>query len=198
MRARRQQPGCHFVIGAALMLAASLLAAGCGAGAPANISTPLASATAIPSPARSASSEPLLDWPEFGLNPQRSDVSELPTGITAANVGHLRHMTVALPGTVDSSPIYLHGVTVDGAVHDAIVVTTTYGKTLAIDANSGQDPVDLHPARLPQLGRQRADHHRQPPGGPRPPVRLCRIAQRADPQALVGRRQRGLAAAAGR
>jgi hypothetical protein len=138
MRARRRQPGCHFVIGTALMLAISLLLAGCGAGAPANVSTPLASATEIPSPARSASSEPLLDWPEFGLNPQRSDVSELPTGITAANVANLRHMTVALPGTVDSSPIYLHGVTVDGATHNTIVVTTTYGKTLAIDANSGR------------------------------------------------------------
>jgi len=137
MRARRRQPRCP-LIGLALIAAASLLAAGCGAGAPTNVSTPLASATAIPSPARSASSEPLLDWPEFGLNPQRSDVSELPTGITAANVAHLRHMTVALPGTVDSSPIYLHGVTVDGGVHDTIVVTTTYGKTLAIDANSGR------------------------------------------------------------
>ena len=124
--------------GMALAAAVSLLVAACGASAPANVSTPLASATAIPSPARSASSEPLLDWPEFGLNPQRSDVSELPTGITAANVAHLRHMTVALPGTVDSSPIYLHGVTVDGGVHDTIVVTTTYGKTLAIDANSGR------------------------------------------------------------
>ena len=42
-------------------------------------------------------------------------------------------------GTVDSSPIYLHGVTVNGAVHDVIVVaTTTYGRTIAIDANSGQ------------------------------------------------------------
>jgi hypothetical protein len=138
MQARRRQPGCHFVIATVLVLATSLLAAGCGAGAPTNVSTPLASVTAIPSPARSASSEPLLDWPEFGLNPQRSDVSELPTGITAANVAHLRHMTVSLPGTVDSSPIYLHGVTVDGGVHDTIVVTTTYGKTLAIDANSGR------------------------------------------------------------
>jgi outer membrane protein assembly factor BamB len=114
------------------------LVAACGSSAPADVSTPTASAKAIPAPARSAASEPLLDWPEFGLNPQRSDVSERTTGITAANVAHLRHTTVALPGTVDSSPIYLHGVTVDGTTHNTIVVTTTYGKTLAIDANSAK------------------------------------------------------------
>ena len=42
-----------------------------------------------------------------------------------------------LPGTVDASAIYLHGVEVKGAVHDTLFVTTTYGITLAIDAHSG-------------------------------------------------------------
>ena len=65
-------------------------------------------------------------------------MTELATGITSANVAHLRHITVSLPGTVDSSPIYLHEVSVDGAVHDVIVVMTTYGKTMAIDADSGK------------------------------------------------------------
>ena len=117
--------------------AACVLLVACGSAAPADVSTPTASVAAIPSAPR-ASAEPLLDWPEFGLDPQRSDVSERATGITSANVAHLRHLTVALPGTVDSSPIYLHGVSVDGAVHDVIVVTTTYGKTIAIDAGSGK------------------------------------------------------------
>jgi PQQ-like domain len=45
---------------------------------------------------------------------------------------------VQLPGTADSSPIYLHGVTVKGKRHDALFVTTTYGITLAIDADSGE------------------------------------------------------------
>jgi hypothetical protein len=39
---------------------------------------------------------------------------------------------------VDSSAIYLHGVTIKGSAHDAFFVTTTYGITLAIDAASGQ------------------------------------------------------------
>jgi hypothetical protein len=79
----------------------------------------------------------LLDWPEFGLNPQRTDSSEDATGITSANVAHLRQMKLSLAGTVDSSPVYLHGVSVGGTPHNVVVVTTTYGKTLAIDADSG-------------------------------------------------------------
>ena len=42
-----------------------------------------------------------------------------------------------LPGTVDSSAIYLKGVTVHGTSHDTLFVTTTYGITLAIDVHSG-------------------------------------------------------------
>jgi outer membrane protein assembly factor BamB len=52
-------------------------------------------------------------------------------------VGSLARQQVHLPGTVDSSAIYLHGVSVHGATHDAFFVTTTYGITLAIDASSG-------------------------------------------------------------
>ncbi|MGO9247874.1 MAG: PQQ-binding-like beta-propeller repeat protein, partial [Solirubrobacteraceae bacterium] len=120
-----------------LASAACVLVAACGSATPAEIPTPTVSIAAIPTATRASTAE-LLDWPEFGLDPQRSDVSELASGITAANVAHLRHITVALAGTVDSSPIYLHGVSVDGAVHDVIVVTTTYGRTIAIDADSGQ------------------------------------------------------------
>jgi putative pyrroloquinoline-quinone binding quinoprotein len=42
---------------------------------------------------------------------------------------------VSLDGTVDSSAIYLHGVRVKGATRDVFFVTTTYGKTEAIDAS---------------------------------------------------------------
>ncbi len=117
--------------------AACALLVACGS-APAAGPTPKTSASAIPAPAHSAAEAQLLEWPEFGLDPQRSDVSEASTGITGANVAHLRRTTVQLPGTVDSSPIYLHGAVVGGAAHDVIVVTTTYGKTLAIDAGSGK------------------------------------------------------------
>jgi PQQ-like domain len=77
---------------------------------------------------------PLVDWPEFGLDPQRGDATNRPTGITASNLGRLREKRVPLPGVVDSSPIYLHGIRVRGARRDVIVVTTSYGRTIAIDA----------------------------------------------------------------
>lgn len=114
-----------------------LLLGACGGSAPADVSTPTAGTAAIPNPAH-VSTARLLDWPEFGLNPQRSDVSTLSTGITAANVAHLRRVTVNLPGTVDSSPIYLHAASVAGAAPSVVVLTTTYGKTLALDARSGR------------------------------------------------------------
>jgi outer membrane protein assembly factor BamB len=84
------------------------------------------------------SSARLLDWPEFGLDPQRSNASASSTGITAVNVARLHHVTVALAGTVDSSPVYIHGTSVAGASRDVTVVTTTYGRTVAIDAESGR------------------------------------------------------------
>lgn len=47
-------------------------------------------------------------------------------------------MQVQLPGTVDSTPIYLHGVTIAGGSHDVFFVTTTYGRTIAVDAAAGK------------------------------------------------------------
>jgi putative pyrroloquinoline-quinone binding quinoprotein len=78
------------------------------------------------------------DWTRFGWDARRSNDNPRSTGITAANVGSLRRQQVRLPGTVDSSAIYLHAVAIGGAAHDAFFVTTTYGITLAIDAASGR------------------------------------------------------------
>jgi len=56
-------------------------------------------------------------------------------------------------GHLDSSPIYLHGVSAVGATRNLILVTTTYGKTLAIDAGQRAHPLDLHPTGHQPLGR---------------------------------------------
>jgi outer membrane protein assembly factor BamB len=74
------------------------------------------------------------DWRGFGYDVARHNVS--PDGtITAANVASLHRRRVVLDGTVDSSPIYVaKGV----RGHDAFVVTTTYGRTEALDADSGR------------------------------------------------------------
>ena len=77
------------------------------------------------------------DWTRFGWDARRSSDDQNATGITAANVGSLVRQQVHLPGTVDSSAIYLHGVKIRGATHDAFFVTTTYGITLAVDAANG-------------------------------------------------------------
>jgi outer membrane protein assembly factor BamB len=77
------------------------------------------------------------DWTRFGYDAARHNAGPARTGITAANVGRLRRQRVALEGTVDSSPIYLRGVTVRGRRHDVFFVTTSYGKTIAVDAANG-------------------------------------------------------------
>src|SRR5215470_12280587 len=77
------------------------------------------------------------DWTRFGWDAARSNASTDPTGIDSGNVATMQRQQVLIDGTVDASPIYLHGVQVNGAAHDVFVVTTTYGKTLAIDAADG-------------------------------------------------------------
>jgi outer membrane protein assembly factor BamB len=78
------------------------------------------------------------DWMRFGFDAARSNSGPARTGITAANVGKLRRQQVRLPGTADSSPIYLRGVRVRGRRHDVFFVTTSYGITVAVDARSGK------------------------------------------------------------
>jgi hypothetical protein len=77
------------------------------------------------------------DWPMMGFNVQGDNASPWSTGITAANVKTLRLRQVPLDGAVDASAIYLHSVSVKGASHNVLFVTTTYGKTIAVDADSG-------------------------------------------------------------
>jgi hypothetical protein len=88
--------------------------------------------------ARGGGNGALTEWPEFGLDPQRSDASEASTGITAANVGKLRDRRVTLPSTIDSSPIYLSGAQVRGGAHDVAILTSSYGRTFALDATTGK------------------------------------------------------------
>ncbi len=78
------------------------------------------------------------DWTRFGYDAARSSSGPPATGITAASVGRLVRQQVRLDGTVDSSPIYLRDVRVGGRARDVFVVTTTYGKTLAVDASNGR------------------------------------------------------------
>jgi outer membrane protein assembly factor BamB len=84
-----------------------------------------------------AQTPPSQDWPMFGGNLESTSSNSAHTGITAQNVTQLTRRQVSLDGTVDASAIYLAGVIVRGARHDVIFVSTTYGKTIALDADSG-------------------------------------------------------------
>jgi outer membrane protein assembly factor BamB len=77
------------------------------------------------------------DWTRFGYDAARTGSGPAKTGITAGNVATLRRQDVELGGTADSSPIYLRGIVVDGRRRDVFVVTTSYGKAVAVDAASG-------------------------------------------------------------
>jgi outer membrane protein assembly factor BamB len=87
--------------------------------------------------AAAAGAVPGGDWTTFDYNSQRSGVGPAQIGISAGNVGRLATRIVQIDGTVDSSAIELHGVRVRGRVRDLIFVTTTYGKTIAIDSGTG-------------------------------------------------------------
>jgi hypothetical protein len=77
------------------------------------------------------------DWVRFGWDAGRSSVSTAPTGITASNVASMVRQQVTIPGTVDASVIYLSDIKVGGAAHDVFFLTTAYGKTVAVNANTG-------------------------------------------------------------
>ncbi|MFL5959948.1 MAG: PQQ-binding-like beta-propeller repeat protein [Gaiellaceae bacterium] len=108
-------------------MAGGLLLAACGGGATGGVGG-----------ARKTIATVGRDWTRFGWDARRSNDYPAATGLTAANVRSVIRQQVRLPGTVDSSAIYLQAVPVAGVPHNAFFVTTTYGITLAIDAVTGQ------------------------------------------------------------
>lgn len=81
--------------------------------------------------------EPFIDWPQFGWDVPSSGAPPGSTGITTVSIATMTRRQVHLDGTVDASAIYLHDIAVNGSNHDVFFVTTTYGKTIAVDAGSG-------------------------------------------------------------
>src|SRR5690348_4615680 len=77
---------------------------------------------------------PDRDWPVNGNSLASENSSPAPTGITADTLASLTRRQVKLDGAVDSPVIYLHAVNVNGSNHDTYFMTTSYGKTIAVDA----------------------------------------------------------------
>jgi len=78
------------------------------------------------------------DWTRFGYDAARTNSGPAKTGITAPNLKSLVRQQVQIGGTADSSPIYLRGVAAGGRTRDLFVVTTSYGRAVAVDASSGR------------------------------------------------------------
>src|SRR5690242_18493713 len=91
------------------------------------------------------------DWPQFNFDVARSGSSPNETGLSATTIPTMKRQQVQIDGTVDAAAIYLHNVPVNGAAHDVFFATTTYGKTLAIDANDGTILWRYTPASFSQL-----------------------------------------------
>jgi outer membrane protein assembly factor BamB len=88
------------------------------------------------------------DWTRFDVDAQRSGVGPAQTGITPHNLGQLRLRRVKLDGTVDSSPIQLHAIMVRGHVRDVVVMTTSYGRTIALDPGSARKLWEFTPSDI--------------------------------------------------
>lgn len=136
-RPNRKLPSVFLGLGALIVTAAILVACG-GHAASATSGNQGASGFRSTDPASAAaSSAPGADWLGFDYDPQRSGVGPADTGIRAGNLADLQTGVVHLDGTVDSSPIALHDVLLKGRTRDVVLVTTTYGRTIAIDAATG-------------------------------------------------------------
>jgi outer membrane protein assembly factor BamB len=128
------------------MLAAAALIASCGGHpAPASDSArPARQPSVAPRPAAA----PDGDWATFDYTSSRSGSGPARTGITAHNATSLVRRVIAVDGVVDSAPIQLHAIRVGGRVRDVVVVTTTYGRTIAFDPRAGAKLWEFVPADI--------------------------------------------------
>ncbi len=115
------------VLGVALLV-------GCGGGDSDSGATVVTDSPATTAPAATPARH-AGDWTRFGYD--LSKANNAPRGVSAAKVARLSEQRVKLAGTVDSSPIYFSRVHVKGRTRELLVMTTTYGKTLGVDASSG-------------------------------------------------------------
>ncbi|HEX8976788.1 MAG TPA: PQQ-binding-like beta-propeller repeat protein [Solirubrobacteraceae bacterium] len=76
------------------------------------------------------------DWPTFDYDAARTGVAPS-SGISTAAAGRLGLRTVRIDGIADSAPIELHAIPVHGRRRDVVVLSTTYGHTIALDPGTG-------------------------------------------------------------
>jgi hypothetical protein len=125
------------------LVAGALLVGGCGGSGSGTSSAttprvPTASGAGVTTSAASAATAASgSDWPNFDVDAQRTGVGAASPGINAGNLDQLTLRRVRIDGIADSAALALNGVSAGGARRDVIVVTTSYGKTIAIDQGTG-------------------------------------------------------------
>ena len=135
IRSGLHPPRPQLTAGFAAVIASAIVLVACGGHAAGAASTGPAISPAMSSTA--AAKVPEGDWTRFDYDAQRSGAGPARTGISAGEVSSLATRVVHLDGVVDSSPIELRDVVVDGRARDVAIVTTTYGRTIAIDPGTG-------------------------------------------------------------
>jgi Cellulose binding domain/Carbohydrate binding module (family 35)/PQQ-like domain len=89
-------------------------------------------------PALAATSASEYDWPQFGLNEEKSADNTLETTINLSNVAKLTPLFhVPLPSSPDGAPVLLTNVSTPSGVRDLVFVTTELGGLIAMDAHTG-------------------------------------------------------------
>jgi outer membrane protein assembly factor BamB len=92
------------------------------------------------------------DWQQFGYDPGHRGLNPLETTLQAGNVATLHLLyKAALPGIVDSAPVFLSGVATEAGLLDLLFVTTTAGQLAALDAASGRVVWMQQPATGPRF-----------------------------------------------
>ena len=134
---------------AAAAIACAAALAACGGGAAHSSSPPPVQANAYPPAGALAAvkSVPDGDWSTFDYDSDRTGDGPAATGITPANAAGLGRRVVHIDGVADSSPIQVNAVRVRGHVRDVVVVTTTFGHTIAFDPSTGATLWEFVPAR---------------------------------------------------
>jgi outer membrane protein assembly factor BamB len=111
----------------------------------------LAFSLASPTGPSAAAAAADASWPRFGVDPAGTSAFPGPTGIARADLPGLKAQQIAVPGIVDSSPLYLSAAEVAGETRAVFVVATQYGRALALDAASGAVLWRFAPAGIKKL-----------------------------------------------
>jgi PQQ-like domain len=83
-----------------------------------------------------------VNLPERGYNPLRTGANIAETSLTPANVRSSvnqfhRRFVMPVDGKIESSPLYVSGVSINGGTHNVLYVATMHDSVYAFDADTG-------------------------------------------------------------